>query len=184
MFRRLLAPLAALAILGACTTANVRPDPNDTTVSVVYGYIDMEEAPSGLDWVLVRFYGDRGSGYHGELKEGMFYHLVEDLGPYQVDTFGAYPGFLNNTSYTYQFGGSGRNASAIRISEPGAYFMGAHRYVEVETGWLDAPKFEIEPASRLDERELLEWVLWDMENNDSEYVHQIDMVRRRLSELS
>lgn len=185
MFRRLFAPLAALVLLGACSTGGgTRPDPNDATVSVVYGYIDMKEAPSDVNWVLVRFYDGGGFGYHGEVKEGMFYHLVEDLGPYQVESFGAYPSFLDNTSYTYDFGGSGRNTSAIRISEPGAYFMGMHRYVEVETGWFEVSKFEIEPARQPGEREILAWVLWDMETNDSEYVHQIDMVRRRLAELN
>ena len=44
MLRRLLAPLAALALLGACATGTP-VDPADTSRSLVFGYIDADEAP-------------------------------------------------------------------------------------------------------------------------------------------
>ena len=183
MFRRLFAPLAALLLLGACATGGEPVDPNDTSLSVVYGHIDMDEAPSGLDWVFLMDYSGDEDGYRFGAEDGIFYHVGVEPGPYQIDTFGANPSFFDNTYYTYNFGGSGRNASAVRIERPGVYYLGAHRYVDVDTGWFEAPRFDIEPATGVSEREILTWVLQDMEATLPEYVNQIGMVRRRLAEM-
>ena len=182
MFRHLLVPLAALALLGACATSTPI-DPNDPTVSVTFGAIDMEEAPSDVDWVFVMHYDGNDEGYFGTVENGMFYHFVEDPGPYQIDEFGSHGGFFSDP-ITYGFGGSGRNESAIQVSDPGVYFMRSHRYVDVETGWFEAEKFGMETTGQPTEREILAWVLRDLETNAPEYVYQIAMVRDRLAQLN
>lgn len=182
MFRRLFAPLAALFLLGACATGTP-VDPADMSRSLVYGYIDIEEAPAPLDWIYIMRYDGSESGYNPHINDGMFYHLGVVPGPYQIDSFGGFS-FLRNAHYTFNFGGSGRNGSATRIDGPGAYFLGSHRYVDVDTGWFEEAKFEIEPARNgPSEREILTWVLRHLESENSEYTHQIGMVRRRLAEL-
>ncbi len=183
MFERLFAPLAALALLGACATGTP-VDRADTSRSLVYGYLDTEDAPSSLDWIYIMNYGGSESGYNPYIDDGMFYHLGVTPGPYQIDRFGGYS-FLRQAHYTFDFGGSGRNESAIRIDRPSVYFMGSHRYVDVDTGFFEAGKFEIEPnRDGPSEREILIWVLEHLESENSDYTHQIGMVRRRLAELS
>jgi hypothetical protein len=186
MLRRLSAPLgavSALFLLAACASSNP-VDPNDRTRSVVYGYIDMEDASSSLGWVYIKDYSAEDRGFRAAVDDGVFYHLGIPPGPYQVDSFGRSATWWSNTNYTYEFGGQGRNQTAVRIKRPGLYFVGAYKYVAVSTGWLEQGKFEMKKVKRPSEREILAKVLAHMEDVNPEYVRQIAMVRRRLAQLA
>lgn len=186
MFRRLAAPLGAISalfLLAAC--ASYDPvDPNDRTRSVVYGYIDMEDAPSSVEWVFIMDYNSDEQGYTAPADDGIFYHIGIPPGPFQVDSFGRNTTWWSNTRYSYEFGGDGRNETARRIKRPGVYFMGAYRYVSVSTGWFEPGKFEMKKTKRPSEREILNKVLARMEEDNPEYVRQIAMVRSRLAQLA
>lgn len=187
MPRRLAAAAAALSaflLLAACATSDP-VDPNDPTRSVVFGYIDMEEAPSSVEWVFIMDYNSDGDeGYRVAAEDGIFYHVGIAPGPHQVDSFGRYTTWWSNTSYTYEFGADGRNETAVRIDRPGVYFMGAYKYIDVATGWFEQGKFEMKRIKRPTEREILTKVLERMESDNPEYVRQIGMVRRRLAQLA
>ena len=187
MFRRLAAPLGAICalfLLAACASSTP-VDPNDTTRSVVYGYIDMEDAPSSLGWVRIMDYdSDDESGYNAAADDGIFYHVGIAPGPHQVDSFGRSTTWWSNTNYSYQFGADGRNQTALRIKRPGVYFMGAYRYVSVSSGWFEPGKFEMKKIKRPGEREILTKVLARMAADNPEYLRQIAMVRRRLAQLA
>lgn len=168
-----------LLVTGCASVESV--DPRDPNLSLIYGYLDMEEAPTNADWVFILHYDGEGEGYEVPVEDGIFYHVGVVPGPYQVDTFGG--DHFWNGSYIYDFGSDGRNETAIKIDEPGVYFMGAHKYVEVPTGWLEQDKFTMEPATDPSEREILTKLLELLREDNPEYTRQIGLVERRLERL-
>ena len=90
---RWLIPVVLAFALGGCAS-NTPVNPKDDRLSLVYGYFDMKDAPSGLDWVSLKQYGSKDAGwYHLRAKEGLFFHVGVEPGSYQVDTFGSNGGF-------------------------------------------------------------------------------------------
>jgi hypothetical protein len=170
-----------LFVAGCATSAPV--DPKDPRLSLVYGYIDMADAPSSLGWVRIKLYDGNNQGYSAAVRKGLFFHVGVEPGPYQVERFGRHPSFFSNTEYSYDFGTRGRNETAIRIDKPGVYFMGAYKYVDIPTGWLEQDKFRMERTQTPSERELLTKLLAVLQDEDSQYTRQIAMVRQRLAQL-
>lgn len=175
------AGLLTLLVIGCATSAPV--DPKDQSLSLVYGYIDMADAPSSLGWVHIMLYDGKNTGYFTELHDGLFFHLGVKPGPYQVDRFGRHATFLSNTEYSYEFGTRGRNETATRIDKPGVYFMGAYKYVDVPTGWFEQDKFRMERTTTPGERELLTRVLAILQKDHAQYTWQIETVQLRLAQL-
>lgn len=170
--------LLPLMLLG-CATSNV--DPNDTTRSVIFGYIDMSDAPTSLGYVRIKKYDDPDVGYNLTAHKGLFYHVGVKPGPYQVDTFYGSGFFAGDVAY--DFGGKGRNATATIIRQPGVYFMGAHKYSKVKTGFFEQGKFDMKKTARPTEKELLTGLLALMRKNNKKYVRQIAMVERKLASM-
>src|SRR5687768_14085650 len=110
-FRAWLAAVLAFAVVGCASTSSV--DPKDESLSLVYGYFDMKEAPSDLDWVFIKQYGNnKDEGYRVNAKDGVFMHVGIEPGSYQVATFGG-SRFMRG-DFEYDFGGKGRNRTATR----------------------------------------------------------------------
>jgi hypothetical protein len=182
--RRRILPLLGFLILLVAGCATSKPvDPKDPSLSLVYGYIDMADAPSSLGWVRIKLYDGKNEGYMAATKKGLFFHVGVEPGPYQVERFGRHTTFFSNTEYTYDFGTRGRNETAIRIDKPGVYYMGAYKYVEIRTGWFEQDKFKIERTKTPSERELLARLLAVLQDEYPQYTRQIAMVRQRLSKL-
>ena len=185
---RWLIPVALAFALGGCaSTPSV--DPKDETLSLIYGYFDMKDAPSSLDWVSVRQYGTKDGGwYHLRAKEGLFFHIGVEPGSYQVDKFGGMGGvpLLTRRPFEYDFGGKGRNATAVRVAKPGVYFLGAHHYVNhAGKGLFAADKFEMKPARAPSEKELLQRLVKELQSDKalSAYTRQLELAKKRLSQL-
>lgn len=181
--RRITSLLAGLLVVCVAACASERIDPKDPTLSLVYGYIDMTDAPSSLGWVHLTLYDGKNTGYYTAVRKGLFLHAGVKPGPYQVDRFGRNATFLSNTDYSYEFGTRGRNETATRIEKPGVYFMGAYKYVEVRTGFFEQNKFRMERSANPSERELLTRVLAFLQGDPAQYPRQIDMVKQRLAQL-
>ena len=167
------------ASLAAC--AGVPVDPNDTSRSVIFGYIDMDEAPTSVDWVFIQQYDGTSDGYSVGADKGLFYHLGVTPGPYQVTQFGG-SGFLAG-EVIYNFPDSGRNETALIVEEPGAYFAGSFGYQKIKTGFFEQKQFDIQPTTSPTEAEILQRVLNRMRKNNSEYRHAIALVEQRMVEL-
>ncbi len=190
-FRALSTLALIVTVLTGCAGATPI-DPEDPNRALVFGYIDMENAPSDLDWVKVRRYKPMDTNpYRCGVEDGLFWHLGVKPGSYQVEDFGGNGGLLGGTNYRYDFATSGRNPTAVRIREPGIYFLGAYRYVHEEGDRMlvlfSMPdKFSMERIDSPSERELLERLLERMESdgNLNRYHRQIGWIKQRLDELS
>lgn len=182
-FLRGLAVLAALMLAACGGTAPVSSD--DETLSLVFGYFDMKDAPTKVQWVGLKQYGAKDAGtYSLAVNDGLFFHVGIEPGSYQVDKFGG-SGFLRG-DYVYNFGGKGRNTTAIRIQKAGVYFLGAHRYVKhAGEGFFSPDKFDMQPMKAPTEKELLQRVIKQLESDRelAPYKRQLRLARERLAQL-
>ena len=181
-YLRLVVVLAAAALVGCAGRSPVSP--NDETLSLVFGYFDMNDAPTKAQWVGLKQYGGTAGSYNLAVQDGLFFHVGVEPGSYQVDKFGG-SGFLRG-DYVYNFGGKGRNSTAIRIQKPGVYFLGAHRYVNHAGKGLFAPdKFEMVPAKAPSEKELLQRLIKRLESDRelAAYTRPLKLARERLAKL-
>jgi hypothetical protein len=168
--------LGLTLLLAGCGSAPVSS--TDEGLSLVFGYFDMKDAPTKAQWVGFKQYGSKDAGtYKISVDDGRFFHVGIEPGFYQVDRFGG-SGFLRG-DYVYNYGGKGRNSTSIQIQEPGVYFLGAHRYV-AHTG-----KFDMQPAKSPTEKEVLQWVVKQLETDRSlaPYTRQLKLARERLAQL-
>jgi hypothetical protein len=184
-----LLPAVVLAFAVAGCGSSPKPvDTKDETVSLVYGYFDMKQAPSSLDWVSIKRYDSTAKEvlwYRFEAKDGLFFHVGMQPGSYQVERFGGTGGMMR-TRHEYSFGGKGRNDTAVRITKPGVYFMGAHQYVNrAGQGMFTPGKFEMRPASAPSEKEVLRRVIKEMEADSdfAGYTRQLHQAKQRLAAL-
>jgi len=186
--------LAAAFLAAGCASTSEDVDIKDDTVSLVFGYFDMKDAPSDLEWVSLKRYGtqdDRqkaGWVYSLPAKEGLFYHVGIRPGSYQVDKFGGSGGIplLTRRPFEYDFGSRGRNRTAVRIERPGIYFLGSYRYVNhAGEGFLDADKFAMQPAKQPGEKEVLQRLIKVLESDKelAVYSRQLRLAKQRLAQL-
>ncbi len=187
MMRWIAVAVAVLALAG-CGSSGGTIDPKDDSVSLVYGYFDMKEAPTPADWVRLRKYdaaAKEAEGYNMAVKDGVFFHIGIEAGSYQVEKFGG-GGGLFSRPVEYSFGGRGRNGTAIRIAKPGVYFVGSHRYVNhAGKGFFDPDRFDMQASSAPSEKEVLQRVVQRLETDPElkDYRRQLQQARKRLGEL-
>ena len=183
--------LPAILLSSGCSlfAKDESADPNDKTLSVVFGHFDMEDAPSwgGLDWVSVKQYKPKKAYYNSNVDDGLYFNIaVANKSSIQVDEFGRHTRWYSNSSYTYNFGGKGRNQTALVVKKPGVYFLGSYKYKSIESDSFFKPdEFEMVKIKAPSEKELLSKVLATM-MDDSDlniYHHQIIMINKRLKAL-
>jgi hypothetical protein len=181
-FLRSLTVLLVVLVAG-CGGKSVSGD--DETLSLVYGFFDMKDAPTKLEWVgLKQYAGGTGGTYTISARDGLFFHVGIEPGSYQIDKFGG-AGFIRG-EYVYNFGGKGRNSTAIRIQKPGVYFVGAHRYVNhAGKGIFTPDKFSMEPLKAPSEKEVLQRVIRRLEGDRelAPFKRQLRQARERLAQL-
>lgn len=188
--RWLLITLMAFVLAG-CASGPGSVDTKDEILSLVFGYFDMKEAPSSLEWVSLKKYDSakkEGEWYGLAARDGLFFHVGIRPGSYQVDKFGGMGGIplLTRRQVEYDFGSKGRNDTAVRIQKPGIYFLGAHQYVNHAGKGLFAPdRFEMKPAKTPTEKELLQRLIKEFESDKAlaGYTRQLGLAKQRLAEL-
>jgi hypothetical protein len=163
-------------------------DPRDESLSIVFGYVDMADAPSNLQWVSFKRYGEKESvWYDMAARDGLVFHIGIAPGSYQVEKFGGMGGIplLTRQRYEYHFGTRGRNDTAIRIHAAGIYFLGAYKYVNHSGGLFRADKFEMQPLKTPAEKELLQRLITVLESDSKLkiYTRQIALAKKRLASL-
>ena len=172
--------IAALLLLGGCASSGPARDINDPTNSLVFAYIDMEDAPTEMSYANIRQVYPKGEeGFWGMgVDEGMLFNQYLPAGGYQMANFGG-SGFWSG-QHEYSFPTYGRNVTAVRADKPGIYFLGAYKYVDVETGFFEAGKFNIAPIESPTEKELLQRIA---EMDWVKGTQWEERIRARLAEL-
>lgn len=148
-------------LLCACGSGNIGPERNvnDPTNSLVFGYVDMDEAPTQVDSAWLKPQGQEGYWQMGVIKHKpgqVFFQSYLPPGSYQLSSMRGSGFFAGNNIYSFPT--YGRNQTAVRIQKPGIYFLGSYRYRKVKTGFFEGGKFEFERVDAPGELELLQRV--------------------------
>lgn len=181
--------LASAAGVGGCASTPDNVDPGHPGLSVVAGFLDMSKAPSKLQWVSIKAYGPGADHFFkARVEDGVFFHIGVDNGAYQIDKFGGQGGIplLSSRPFGYEWGTRGRNATALRVQQPGVYFVGAYEYLPQESGFFEPGRFTMRELRRPSEREVLQRALATIEGDADlrRYAVQIDRLRRRIAALA
>jgi len=178
--------LCLALVLGGCAGTPI--DPKDESVSLVFGYFDMADAPSNLQWAsLKRYDAKEPVWYDMAARDGLIFHIGIGPGSYQVEKFGGQGGIpmLTRAPHEYNFGTRGRNETAIRIQKSGVYFLGAYKYIDRPGGLFKADKFQMKPMNEPSEKDLLQRLITLLESDSDTkiYTRQIALAKKRLAGL-
>jgi hypothetical protein len=130
--------------------------------ALVYGFIDMQDAPSNLSWVkLYQALPKTDKPYiHMGVTEGAFFLDNTKPGAYKLSDFGGVGWFgLEQRMYQYNFPTYGSNETAVRVNKSGLYFLGSYRYKKVSTSLFEKRKFDVERVNQPTEKEVLEKIM-------------------------
>lgn len=153
--------LAVLFIMGGCSSGSrYMEEYNGPNQSLVYGYIDMKEAPAKLGWVSMKQIKPRtDKPYYGFwIRKGFFYRINVPQGSYKFTKFGGFNGW-SNTQWTFSFPSQGRGSMDPVIRRPGMHYVGSWKYKKVKTGIFKPGKFDIVRTNSVSEKEILEHML-------------------------
>lgn len=169
-----------LGLLAGCASDGPKRDINDPTNSLVFGYIDMDDAPTKVSYAwMVQVAPPSDAPYWGlGVSKGLFYNSYLPPGSYQLSKLGGSGFFAGQHEYSFPRQG---NKTGLRISKPGIYFLGSYKYKKVKTGFFSQAKFAIEKINKPTEAELLKRILdEDDDIRDSAWGKKI---RARLAQL-
>jgi hypothetical protein len=173
--------LLTLGLLSGCASSDPGRDIDDPSNSLVFGHIDMSDAPTQVKFAsILQVAPPTDKPYWGTLvNNGLFHSSYLPPGTYQLASFGGSSFF--GGGYEYDFGRQGRNQTAVRIDKPGIYYLGSYKYKKIKTGLFDQDKFAIERVNTPTEAELLKRILEkDSEVKGSKWAAKI---RARLGQL-
>ena len=141
----LAALLAGCAVGGGGETRGI----DDPGTSLVFGYIDMAEAPTTISGASIMqvWPPSEKPEWGANARRGLF-HTYIPQGSYQLASVSG--SSLSKVSYSYDI----QNWDELRVHEQGIYFLGSYRYLRTESGG-----FELERMDTPSEAQLLERIL-------------------------
>ena len=170
-----------LAALAGCAGGGHGRNINDPNNSLVFGFVDMSEAPTKVSGAqIMQVAPPTEKPYWGtDVREGLFYTYYLPPGSYRLATLHG-SSFLRG-EHQYTFPRQGGGDTTARIEKPGIYFLGAYKYQRVKTGVFEQGKFGIERVQSPTEAELLQRLL----DTDAEVKNSVwgDKIRQRLARL-
>jgi hypothetical protein len=172
--------LITLGLLAGCGSSGPVRDIKDPTNSLVFGYIDMDEAPTGISSASIMQIAPPTETPYWDLgvSNGLFYNSYLPPGSYQLSSFYGSGFFAGEHRYSFPRQG---NETALRITKPGIYFLGSFKYKKVKSGMFEQGKFAIEKISKPTEADLLKRIL--EENNEIKNSPWGNKIRARLAQL-
>jgi hypothetical protein len=172
--------VAALGLLVGCSSGGHGRSVDDPSNSLVFGYIDMGDAPTKVSGAsIMQVAPPTDKPYWGmDVRNGLLYTYYLPPGSYQLASISGSSFWRGDHRYNFPRQG---NEQAVRISKPGIYFLGSYRYQGVKTGFFEGGKFDIERVNTPTEAELLRRILEeDKQIKGSAWEAKI---RQRLSQL-
>lgn len=169
-----IALIGIVLLLSGCASSGV--EINDyTDRSVVYGWLDIDDVNGNT------IYGSSIKQFSPPTKEPLlFLDTVELDGGYMFYYYGLPNGAFKfnsvslqtclgfvcgNSIAVYDFGGQGDTAS-IKITEPGAYYLGSFKLANEDTGFFERKKFKVtEAKGGPSKKEMLQIVLENAPND-------------------
>ena len=150
--------LLALSLSAGCASSGHERNINDPTNSLIFGYVDMDDAPTGISYASVQQVAPPSDAPYWSLivRKGLFYSEYLPPGSYQLSRFGG-SGFWAG-EHAYNFPRQG-NQTALRIEKPGIYFLGSFRYKTEKSGMFEPGKFSMQKVNKPSEAELLKRIL-------------------------
>lgn len=175
MKKLILALVLSVALLTGCGAHMFNPG-EEAGGSLVYGFIDMNDAPTGVDYVTMRQYLPKTEKpyWHAKGVDGIFWFDQFVNGSYQLVSFGG-SGFFRG-QYEYNMQEFSKNDTSLVISKSGLYYVGSYKYKKA--GSFFNPKFEIIKVDSPAERELLGKMLPYSKDTQWEA-----MIKKRMGEL-
>ncbi|MDH5649024.1 MAG: hypothetical protein OEY67_05145 [Gammaproteobacteria bacterium] len=163
MLQRNLIRILLLTILLAtagCSTTPSLDEPEGNQPSMIYGHIDMEDAPCKLGWVTMKQMRPKTDKpyYNFWIDEGTFFRINVPPGTYKFDEFGGAPRF-GNTIYTFSFPDQGKGEMDRQIKRQGLYYVGSYKYKKIKTRFWQQGKFDLEKTKGPSEKEILQKIL-------------------------
>jgi hypothetical protein len=145
--------VVALGLLAGCAAGGPGRSLDDPGNSLVFGYIDMAEAPTTLSGASIRQVASPSNApyWDADARNGLFYTYDLPPGSYQLASVSGSD--VRKVAYEYDL--PGQDLEHARITKPGIYFLGSYRYVN--TG--EAGKFEVERMDTPSEAQLLQRIL-------------------------
>jgi hypothetical protein len=173
--------VGAVAALTGCAGGGHGRDINDPSNSLVFGFVDMSDAPTKVSGAQVmQVAPPTDKPYWGtDVRDGLFYTYYLPPGSYKLATLHG-SSFLRG-EYRYSFPRQGGGNTTVRIDKPGIYFLGAYKYKDVKTGLFEQGKFDIERVSSPTEGELLQRLL--DRNPEIKGSVWADKIRQRIARL-
>lgn len=173
--------LFLLGLLAGCAGGGHGRNIDDPSNSLVFGHIDMSEAPTDVSYAwIMQVAPPTETPYWGtDVKKGLFHTSYLPPGTYQMSKFGG-SGFFAG-EHEYSFSKQGRNATAVKIEKPGIYYLGSYKYKKVKTGFFEQGKFTIERVNTPTEAELLKRIL--AEDDDIKKSNWQAKIQARLAKL-
>src|SRR5688572_12419681 len=173
--------VVAVAALTGCAGGGHGRDINDPSNSLVFGFVDMSDAPTKVTGAqIMQVAPPTDKPYWGtDVKEGLFYTYYLPPGSYKLATL--HGSSFWRGEYQYNFPRQGKDDTAVRIDKPGIFFLGAYKYQKVSTGMFEQAKFGIERVKSPTEAELLQRLL----DGDAELQKSVwaDKIRQRIARL-
>jgi hypothetical protein len=165
--------LAALALSGCSTPTPKFVKPEEPNLSLVFGYIDMEEAPTKLKWVALKMVRPvvKEPYYNFWVREGAFFRSHVRQGSYKFEDFGG-----GNTRYI--FPSQGKGVMDRQITTPGLYYVGSYKFKKISRGIFRTDEFDLVPTNSPSELELLKKIVGYAEDD-----YWKAMIQRRIREL-
>jgi hypothetical protein len=175
----ILSLIAVWLLVGCAGGGGYGRDINDPTNSLVFGYVDMADAPTKINTVTLQQVAPPSDKpyWHTGAREGLFHIAYLPQGSFQLATLRGSGFWSGDVRYNFPRQGS---ETAVRITKPGIYFLGSYKYKGVKTGFFEGGKFDIERVKSPSEAELLRRILEDKEIKGSAWEARI---RQRLSQL-
>ncbi len=161
---RLTITLGLVAVLlSGCGLSKYVEERESKQTAMVYGFIDMSDAPTDLEWAQMRQLRPRDDEPFKKMRtddSGLFY--LENLpvgGAFRMDSYGGSTWswwYMSNVHWTYGIDKREFKSYEFKINKPGLHFLGAYKIHRIKAkSFFQEDKYRLAALDPAGEKELL-----------------------------